>query len=181
MKTYFKKLDSAMMPPPVDPDSIKGDLIFHYGNIRYFAVTDQSYVAAINQSFKIPPTQIFLVEGHGELNAHRDNGVHSCINYYLRPGGYKTSFWEPIENARRIKAKKYDKKTDTYIDVELAYVPEDIVLMDSFVAEDNDLYLLNIGEVHSVTGEKPKKPRAMVQLQWHHSTTVEDLIEKLKI
>jgi hypothetical protein len=179
MKVYFKKLDSAIMPPSVDSDSIKGAMLFHYGNIRYFEVSDQSYLAAIHKSFKIPPKEVFLVEGHGELRPHRDNGVYSCINYYLQPGGYTTSCWEPIENARRVKGKKYDKKTDSYKEVELAYEPEDLIFLGSFLAEDSDVYMLNIGEVHSVNGDKPKRPRSMIQMQWH--LTMDELIKQLEL
>ena len=166
MTTYFKKLDNLSLPS-ADPESIKGELLFHYGNSRYYAISDKSYWDSIAAAFPTPPKEIFLAEAIGPLRPHRDNGVTSCLNYYLRPSGYITKFWEPIENARRLGTKKYDKKTDSYIDVLLGYEKDDLILQDSFVAEAGDIYLLNISKVHSVTHGSTEEPRAFIQCQWH--------------
>jgi len=166
MTTYFKKITNLSLPV-VDPDSIKGDLLFHYGNSRYYEITDKSYHDAIANAFQMAPKEIYLAEAIGPLRPHRDNGVTSCLNYYLRPSGYTTTFWEPIENARRLGTKKYDKKTDSYIDVLLGYEKDDLIPQDSFTAEAGDVYLLNISKVHSVTNGSTEEARSFIQCQWH--------------
>ena len=105
MTTYFKKITNLSLPV-VDPDSIKGHLVFHYGYSRYYDISDMMFRDTIMNYFSVQPNKIFLAEVLGPLNCHRDNGDFSCLNYYLRPMGCTTEFWEPIENARRIKGKR---------------------------------------------------------------------------
>lgn len=177
MITYFKKITDLSLPY-ADPDSIKGDLLMHYGYSRYYEISDNLFRDAIANSFSVPPKQIFLAEVLGPLNCHRDNGVSSCLNYYLRPMGCTTEFWEPIDNARRIGAKRYDKETDTYKDVLLGYVKDDCVLKSSFVAEVGDVYALNISKVHSVSHDRSSDVRSFVQCQWH--INMDDLLRILE-
>lgn len=176
MITYFKKISNLTLPT-ADPDAVKGDLLMHYGYSRYYDISDSSFREAISNSFKVPPKQIFLAEVHGPLNCHRDNGVSSCLNYYLRPMGCTTEFWEPIENARRIAAKRYDGKTDTYKDVLLGYEKDDCIPKGSFTAEPGDIYALNISRVHSVAHNRSDDIRAFVQCQWH--INMDELLEIL--
>jgi hypothetical protein len=176
MITYFKKITNLSLPA-AEPDAVKGDLLMHYGYSRYYEISDNSFRDAIANSFNVPPNQIFLAEVLGPLNCHRDNGVSSCLNYYLKPVGCITEFWEPIENARRIKGKKYDKVTDTYNDVLLGYEKDDCILKGSFVAEEGDIYALNISKVHSVSHDRSSKVRAFVQCQWH--VNMDELLKML--
>jgi len=177
MTTYFKKLDTSFLPSPIDSDTIKGELLFHYGYARYYKITNDEYLKSLFYSFKIPPKRILLSEGHGPLLPHYDNGQESCINFYLRPGGYTTSFWIPQENAKRRKGKKYNSDTNSYDEVELGYVYEDLTFVDSFIAKDGEAYALNIKEVHSVDGANPELPRAFIQLQWNVS--MDELLKAL--
>jgi hypothetical protein len=179
MTTYFKKITNLSLPT-ADPDSVKGDLLTHFGRNRYYNISDKSFYNAIANSFSVPPKQIFLGEVLGPLNCHIDYGVSSCLNYYLRPAEYITEFWEPIENARRIRAKRYDKATDTYKDVLLGYERDDCILKDSFVAEAGDVYILDISKVHSVTHPSaPNDPRSFIQCQW--KVSIDELLKMLEI
>lgn len=175
MTTYFKKIDNLLLPT-ADPESIKGNLIMHYGYNKYYAISDNYFYNSISNSFSVAPKQIFLAEVHGPLNCHRDKGVSSCLNYYLRPSNCITEFWEPIENARRIKAKKYDAAIDSFKDVLLGYVRDDCILKDSFIAEPGDVYVLDISKVHSVSYGLNNTIRSFIQCQWHI-----DMDELLKI
>ena len=177
MTTYYKKLDAGFLPPPADPDKIKGELAFHYGYIKYYKITDREYLKSLHYSFKIPPTGIFLSEGHGPLEPHFDNGQRASINYYMRTGGYTTSFWVPQENAKKRISKRYDHATNSYVDGKLGYMRENLIFADSFVAKDGEAYVLNVEQIHSVEGEKPTLPRAFIQMQWDFS--MDELLEKL--
>jgi hypothetical protein len=178
MTVYFKKIDSSILPlPPLDPDSIKGEMKFHYGHPRYFEIIDQAYLESLTRVFKIPPVHYFLVEGHGHLLPHYDNGQDSCLNFYIRPGGYTTSFWKPKENAKKRVSSRYDAATDTTREVAIGYHYEDLILIDQFQAQDGEAYFLNIAEIHSVEGAAPEKPRAFIQLQW--DMTMDELLTAL--
>ena len=177
MTTYYKKLDNIILPVLSDTNKIKGDLLFHYGFIRYYKIIDSDYLKSLSESFKIPPKKIFLTECTGPLLPHHDNGVDSCINFYIRTGDYTTSFWIPKENAKKRKSKKYNAETNRYDEVELGYMYEDLIFADSFNAKDGDVYILNNGEIHSIEGLNSGLPRAFIQLQWNFK--MDELIEKL--
>lgn len=169
MTTYFKKLTSLKLPlPTTDIDSLKGDLMIHYGYNRYHKLADNSFQNTIIRAMPIPPKQIWFAEALGPLNCHRDNGVKTVLNYYLRPSGYITEFWQASENTRRIAAKRYNSATDTYTDVLLGYVKEDCIFQDSFFAEAGDMYIMNSAEVHSVskTDSSLEESRAFIQIHW---------------
>jgi hypothetical protein len=178
MTVYFKKIDSSIFPTAlIDPDSIKGELKFHYGHPRYFEISDKDYVESLKKVFKIPPVNFYLVEGHGVLPPHFDHGQDSCLNFYIRPGGYTTSFWKLKENAKNRVSIKYDAKTNTTKEVNTGYYYEDLILIDQFQAIAGEAYVLNISEIHSVEGANPEKPRAFVQLQWN--MTMDQLLKSL--
>ena len=101
------------------------------------------------------------------------------MNYYIKPQGFVTNFWLPKENANRLTDKRFNSATNKYEDVELGYDRNDLILVDTFTANENDTYLLNIGEIHSVEGVKKEEPRTMIQFQW--DLKMDELIEKLEL
>jgi hypothetical protein len=94
-----------------------------------------------------------------------------------------TNFWKPKENAKKIKVARVDIVTKKIELIELSYAKQDLILVDSFKANPNEAYLLNIGEIHSVekvdqTNTNPLNyPRTMIQFQW--DLKMDELIEKL--
>ena len=188
MTTYYKKIELDVDHSVFNIDKLKGDKLFEYGdNIGYFNIPDESYIHSIfSPLFKIPPLAIWLVQARAELIPHIDNGSTSCLNYYIRPNNLITKFWKPMENARKIKGLRKNAITKSYEVVELSYVKEDLILADTFTAGENEAYLLNTGEIHSV--ERPEGntqkgrfefPRTMIQLQWN--LDMDDLIEQLGV
>lgn len=169
MTTYFKKLELNSIQPPKNIDDIKGDLKFHYGLIKYFDIKDSNYINELNSLFKIPPERIYLVEGHGIILPHRDNGQDSCINIYFITGNYRTAFWRPLPNAKPRTGRRYDNKTKSYVEVSIGFFYEDLELTDSFISEQNEAYALNINEIHSVDESDSKDIRSFIQLQWNMS------------
>jgi hypothetical protein len=187
MTIYYKKLELDIDHSAFDIDKLKGSKLFEYGNnLGYFNIPDKSYIDNIFKPFfKIPPVHTWLVQAKAELIPHVDNGVFSCLNYYIKPQNLVTKFWKPIENARRQKGLRKNSVNNSYEIIELAYVKEDLILVDTFTANANEAYLLNIGEIHSV--ERPNDsdettrfdfPRTMISFQW--DLKIDDLIKKLE-
>jgi hypothetical protein len=181
MTIYYKKIDLGIPFQDFDLSKLKGDKLFEYGNnIGYFKIVDDEYVNSIfGDLFKVPPVQTFLVQAKANLRAHRDNGVFSSLNYYIKPQGYVTNFWEPIENARRLKDKRFNSATNQFEEVILGYEKDDLKIVDSFTALKNEAYIFNNGAVHSVEGTRQQEPRTLLQFQWF--VTIEELIEKLGV
>lgn len=113
MTIYFKKINLSTDIPELDSSKLKGTKLFDYGAICYYDILDNEYYSSIfSNVFAIPPVKKFYVEARNSLNSHRDNGSISCLNLYIKPQGYVTSFWEAKENARRMKGQRYDHVTD---------------------------------------------------------------------
>jgi len=186
MTTYYKKLDLDIDHLGFDITKLKGIKLTEYGNnIGYFSIPDQNYINNIfNPFFKIPPVTTRLVQAKFDLIPHVDNGACSCLNYYILPHNMVTNFWKPKENAKKIKVPRIDAVTKKLELIELSYVKEDLILVDSFKANPNEAYLLNIGEIHSVetvgqTNTNPLNyPRTMIQFQWN--LKMDELMEKLE-
>lgn len=178
MTIYFKKINLNIDNHNLDIRKLKGNKLFDYGAICYYDILDDEYYNDIFSGvFIVPPVKRFYVEAKDKLNPHRDNGAISCLNLYIGPQNYTTNFWEEKENARRISGHRYDPVTNKYTEVNLAYVRDDLNLVDSFTAQNNEAYLLNIGEIHSVDGDRQLLPRVMLQFQWN--MTIEEMIEQL--
>jgi len=186
MTTYYKKLDLDIDHSIFDIDKLKGSKLFEYGNnIGYFNIPNVHIVHLIFKPFfKIPPVNTWLVQAKDELIPHIDNGSYSCLNYYILPHNMVTNFWKPKEGAKKVKQVRVDIITKKIEIIELSYAKKDLVLVDSFKANINEAYLLNIGEVHSVekvdqTNTDPLDyPRTMIQFQW--GLKMDELIEKLE-
>jgi hypothetical protein len=181
MTIYYKKVNLNIHQDTFDLDKIKGNKLFEYGNnIGFFKIVDNEYLNNIfSTAFKIPPVKTFLVQAKSQLRPHRDSGSHSCLNYYIKPQGFVTNFWLPKENAKRLTDKRFDVTTNKYVEVELGYNKNDLILVDTFTANKNDAYLLNIGEIHSVEGSIKKEPRTMIQFQWN--LNMGELMKKLEL
>ena len=180
MTIYHKKINLNIDHLDIDLNKLKGNKLMEYSNnIGHFKILDTDYLNGIfKNAFKIPPLEIFLVQAKSQISPHRDYRVVSCMNYYIKPEGYATNFWIPKPNARKIRGFRVDRQ-NKYEIVDLSYEKNDLLLVDTFTAKENDAYLLNIGEVHSVEGDKKANPRTLIQFQWN--MTIDELIDKLEV
>jgi hypothetical protein len=182
MTIYHKKINLNIDHIDIDLNKLKGDKLVEYSNnIGYFKILDNDYLDSIfGDAFKISPLEVYLVQAKSQITPHRDYRVVSCMNFYIKPQGYTTNFWIPKENARRVRGLRMDNRDKSkYEIVELSYHRDDLILVDTFTAKENEAYLLNIGEIHSVDGNKSTEPRILIQFQWNMS--MDELIEKLDL
>jgi hypothetical protein len=114
--------------------------------------------------------RVSVVEGR-IVTPHRDHRGAVCINYYFIPGSARTTFWTPKSTAIAFKAKGEHTSN--------IYNFEDLIERCSFVAESNSCYLLNTGEIHSVSMDRPDSVRKMIQLTFAPEMTYEPVLNKL--
>jgi hypothetical protein len=141
---YFQKINFNI--PNLDFDALKGTMVTSYQaptmNISYYKITNRTILKLLWNivPFSIKPDYVMLSEvtGYGLLNAHRDHGVVSGLNYYIQTNDEITSFYSLTD-----KFKNDDQLTNYF-------TSDQIVFQDSFVAKPNDCYLLDIGQIHSV-------------------------------
>lgn len=79
------------------------------------------------------------------VSPHTDSGISIVINYYIETGDATTIFWkQKHENARTFKIKN---QTDGSI-----YDEKDLKAVGYFKANKNDVWLLDVDQIHSVIG-----------------------------
>lgn len=81
-----------------------------------------------------------------EIPPHTDTEIITSINFYLQTGSAKTVFYEPIVN--KPKTFQVENQTNGFI-----YCAEDLREVSSFVAEDLDVWVLDVTKIHSVKGD----------------------------
>jgi len=182
MTIYHKKINLNINYIDIDLNKLRGNKLVEYSsNLVYFKILDTDYLDSIfRDAFKIPPQEVFLMQSNSKIAPHKDYRTVSCMNFYVKPQGYTTNFWIPKENYRKIRGLRIDKNDKSkYEIIELRYHRDDLILADTFTAQENEAYLLNTGEIHSVDGDKSTEPRIAIQFQWN--MTIDELIEKLDL
>ena len=100
---------------------------------------------------RIPPSKAnyFLptfMEINREIPPHTDSNVKTVINLYVKTGGYVTDFNVIKDGAKKIKI---ENQTNGYL---VDFDQVDVV--DSFIAEDGEAYILDVTKLHSVHSGK---------------------------
>ena len=101
---------------------------------------------------------------------HTDTEIITSINFYLQTEGCTTTFYKPkndITNTVQIK-----NQTNGQI-----FYEDDLVEVDSFVAKDNEVWLLDVSQIHGVKGEFNLR-KAITLGTFIHK--YEDVLEMLK-
>ena len=165
MNKYFQKLNFLIDSNTINFSSLKGDFSYGYtnpdGSRLNYRYIQQDGIPVVQQVFsnfiKIAPNNIKFVEvkwGGYELLPHRDHGVPCTINYYFCTNE-ATTYWYK----KNYTVEHISQKYNTCI-----YVRDELELCDQFTARNNDCYLLNTDEIHSVSGGTDI--RQFIQIQY---------------
>lgn len=101
---------------------------------------------------------------------HTDTEIITSINFYLQTEGCRTIFYQPkIQNPRTLQIKN---QTNGHI-----FYEEDLVEVDSFIAKDFEVWVLDVSQIHSVKGNVTLR-KAITLGTFQHK--YEDVIEMLK-
>jgi len=76
---------------------------------------------------------------------HTDTEIITSINFYLQTEGCKTVFYKPKNND--LKTIQVKNQTNGHI-----YFEEDLIEVDSFIAKDFEVWLLDVTQIHGVQG-----------------------------
>jgi hypothetical protein len=108
---------------------------------------------------------IFYLTINCPIRPHIDHGPKTSINFYLESNNYKTTFYSFIDES---KPKKIPLDTNNLTEV------------DSFIANDNEVWILNISKPHSVLPiNKKSSERTAICLQTKlEYNTVLKILEK---
>ena len=161
----YKKIEFKLKD--LDFDRLKGPVVTSYGRaprpvLTYFRLNDPEYFKSILPSeilFGIQPVQVQLAEivGSGHLLPHIDHNISACANYYVDTNGSTTYFY----------TKKPEATGFIYPGRKVAniFALTDVDQVDQFTAEQNDFYLLDVSQIHSV--DSPNAGiRRFISFQW---------------
>jgi hypothetical protein len=162
----------------LDLESLKGPLAKQYPgatpsmSLRYYHINDYKLIyEKLPMFFKLSPNMMLIAEinGPGFLGAHRDHGVMCVLNWYQKTNDDKTVFYKEKPGARPAVA---DGEKVAHI-----YKLIDVEPVEDFVAKENEMYLLNVSEIHSVYSYK-NGLRQFISLSW--SKDYETILERIK-
>lgn len=161
----YKKIQFKLSD--LDFDRLKGSVVTSYGRaprpvLTYYRLGDPDYFQSLlpdNMFYGIPPDGVQLAEivGQGHLLPHIDHNVSACANYYVEANGSTTHFYKKKETAQGFV---YPGRLLPNI-----FTLDQVDSVDKFMAEKNDLYLLDVSKIHSVDGPNPGT-RKFISWQW---------------
>jgi hypothetical protein len=101
---------------------------------------------------------------------HTDTEIVTSINFYIQTEGCKTTFYKT--KVDEPKTFKMEQQTNGRI-----FYPEDLEEVDSFVAKDYEIWVLDVSQIHGVSGDFNLR-KAITLGTFIHK--YEDVIEMLK-
>jgi hypothetical protein len=167
MNTYFQKINFLINSNNLDFTLLKGDFCFGYtssdqSRLDYYYIRNdlKPLVHDLFSNFvDISENLIRFVEvtgPGGQLDPHRDYGVSCAMNYYFCANGATTNWYKNKKHA--IEFVSIENRTRVYL-------LHEIELCDQFTAKNNECYLFNNEEIHSVSGGNGI--RQFIQIQYN--------------
>lgn len=94
--------------------------------------------------------ELSLMRINANVPIHTDSGTKCTINFYIEPNGYKTSFY--VTNVQNPEIFRIKNQTNGAI-----FNPRDLTEVGSFIAEPDEVFLLDVTKPHGVTGDSSKE------------------------
>jgi hypothetical protein len=161
-----------------DWESLRGDnLLNSYDSfttrLEYFNISNLDLFRSIHckRIFTIRPDRVRFsrITGKGILYPHKDHDTTAVLNYYISTSDDPTIFYKQNEGA---KAFSYPGRKQENI-----FNPDDLVEIGRFNASSNDVYLLNVSEIHSVE-KSDLEPRLFISYLWN-SASYDDVLNDI--
>lgn len=168
MKSFYSKLDNVFLNSECDWKKFKGQQLYSQYNsgsvlLQYFNIDNieefkkQHYRKIFS---KLPDRVSFaVIYGKGVLLPHKDHGCQVSLNYYINAEEDITEFYNTAH--AEVKGVAYPGRTQSNI-----YDIENLVKADEFIANSNELFLLNVSEIHSVV-KTSNTPRMFIAYSWN--------------
>lgn len=123
-----------------------------FNGIRYYGIDDESTAYLLKKFLPLSLQSHFnvllMIINYDNILPHTDSDISTVINYYIKGSDAITHFWKLKPNMQN-KALKLENQTDGSI-----YNVDDLEHNYSFKAKDNEFWILNVKEIHSVLGAK---------------------------
>ena len=189
---YFKKLNLSFL----DIDLVKKDVIDRYGlykdnkflGISYsnFDFENENSESELSKVLQIIPEQyrdkfsVSCMTINHDIYPHIDNGINTTINMYINSCGYKTTYHEQKTDALDYR-NVFGRPSGDYLpeDKQKVLLFEDVENICSFEANDGDIYILNVNELHSVTEGDGERLAVSIQSKLYFDEVL-DIIDTME-
>ena len=116
--------------------------------------------------------KVSLLKITGAVPPHTDSEVITSINFYLKPGKYRTTFYTPEPKAVK---RQVENQTTGYL-----FQKHELANRGSFIANPGDAYVLNVAAVHDVEPLNGLEERTIICLATdkHDFHTVLDMLNR---
>jgi hypothetical protein len=100
---------------------------------------------------------------NNSIPAHTDNRILSSLNFYIKPSNCVTQFYK-VKPGNVVKYK-HPSTTPNYVaENGLAFKEQDLDTTESFIAETNDVWLLDVTKPHAVKALSEPTDRVAITL-----------------
>lgn len=114
--------------------------------------------------------EIFLMLiSYDHILPHIDNNIKTVINYYLKASDAITYFWK-LKSNNQEDIIQLNNQTDGCI-----YPYERLDYIYEFKAKDNDIWVLNVKQIHSVSGTKDTRLAFCFQSKMPYTSVIKEL------
>lgn len=138
--------------------------------LNYYAIDEISinvFTKSLPKNLQDHLIRITFVDMQGPftVHAHKDTGCKSAVNWY----------WQAGEGVTRFYNSSNGVKIDNYLgySVSQAFDRESLTLLDSFTADDNEVWILDTSSTHDVCMPLPTK---RTFIQWGFDVNYKDLL-----
>lgn len=154
---YKKLFTAANMDYKILDKQIEFELDAAGKKIQYLNVQSDfldKFIASLGPYGKHFYTSFVDIET--DVPPHTDIVDSVSLNFYIETGGYKTTFYKSKEGSFK---QTYADHGDGHV-----YSLNDLEILDYFIAEPGDVYLLNGKVIHGVNSDGAKLSRKFLQL-----------------
>lgn len=144
-----------------------------YG-IRYYTL-DQNLIHFLKT--KVLPVHLYdkfdillMLISYDNILPHTDSDIRTVINYYVKTSDAVTHFWKLKSDDGQDNTIKINNQTDGAI-----YPYEDLDHLYEFKAKDNDLWVLNVKQIHSVSDSKDTRLAYCFQSKIPYDVVIKEL------
>lgn len=171
----FIKLNKKINVPEY---SAKTSVISYAGKIKYSTVS-----VPFNDIFSLVPERyrdkfvVLVMEITGSIGPHTDSEILSTINIYVTPDDCTTTFYN-IDTDTKINSIQIPNQTNGRV-----FDVRQLSKYDSFIAQADEAWLLDVTHPHSVTSNKidntPVKRTAIVlQSKYYSFEQVKEMLKE---
>lgn len=136
-----------------------------YG-IRYFNVKNDIQEYYLNnilpENLRLKFSVFLMVINYHEIPPHRDADVGTVINYYIKSSNATTYFWN-------LKQDNEEKYKNGFI-----FQKKELNKIFDFTAKDNDLWILDVNQIHSVSKADNERMALCFQTELSYTEIVEE-------